>query len=67
MTKWILTCPNCGTENEVLKNMVIIKCGIVSCRCDCTNCKQGLNGQQEYWQWLGLTEAPPDELDLEIT
>lgn len=68
MTKtWILTCPNCGTENEALKDAVIIKCGVVSCRCACVNCKQPFDGKQEYWQWLGLTEGPPDETELETS
>jgi len=62
MTPWILTCPNCGTENEILSNVIVLKCGVVSCRCNCSNCNQELVGQQEYWQWLGLTEGPPAEL-----
>jgi hypothetical protein len=61
MNTWIKTCPNCGTENDTLNGTVIIECGVVSCQCTCVNCKQGFNGQQEYWQWLGLTERPPDE------
>jgi hypothetical protein len=63
MTTWIITCQNCGTENDALRGTVIIECGIVSCRSTCVNCKHEVSGQQEYWQWLGLTEGPPDEFD----
>ena len=59
----ILTCPNCRTENEVPRKSIVIKCGIVSCRCICSNCSQDFEDQQEYWQWLGLTEGPPAELN----
>jgi len=63
MTTWMVTCQNCGTENDALNGTVIIECGIVSCRCTCVNCTHEVNDQQEFWQWLGLTEGPPDELD----
>ena len=63
MTTWILTCPNCGKDNEVPSSTIVIKCGVVSCRCNCSNCKQELVGKQEYWQWLGLAESPPAELE----
>ena len=64
MTTWIITCPTCGTDNDALNGTVIIECGVVSSHCACVNCTQDVDGQQEYWQWLGLTEKPPDEPDL---
>jgi hypothetical protein len=59
----ILKCPHCGTDNDIPKQSVAIKCGIVTCHCTCNNCSQEFDNQQEYWQWLGLSEAPPAELE----
>lgn len=72
MTTWVLKCPNCGTDNEVPrktidnevpKQMIVVKCGMVSCTCKCSNCGQNLEDEREYWQWLGLTEPPPAEVE----
>ena len=66
MTSWMLRCKNCGTNNESSKGTVSIKCGIVTCYCVCSNCSREVDGQQEYWQWLGLTEGPPAELESDL-
>lgn len=66
MTTWILTCPNCGNNNEIPKQVVVVRCGIVHCHCACKNCRHEFDGQQDYWQWLGLTEEPPAELNSDI-
>ena len=63
MKTWILTCPNCGSGNEILGNAVVIRCGIVYCKCTCINCNREFESQQAYWQWLGMLEAPPAELE----
>jgi len=64
MATWILKCPNCGTDNETPTQAVVIRCGIAFCSCTCSNCSQTFENQQEYWQWLGLIEAPPAELEM---
>jgi hypothetical protein len=61
MSKWALKCSNCGTPNEVPNKAVTEKCGIVYFQGRCINCKNELNGEQEYWRWLGLEEGPPAE------
>jgi hypothetical protein len=61
MKTWILECPNCGTPNEAPKEAVSVNCGNVYYRGRCKNCKKELEGQQEYWRWLGLEESPPPE------
>jgi hypothetical protein len=63
MTIWILTCPNCGTENQIPKQAVVVKCGIAHCHCSCSNCKQEFDSQQDYSLWLGLTDILPTELE----
>jgi transposase-like protein len=63
MTTLILKCPHCGEGNEVSTQAVVIRCGVVFCRCVCRACSQEFEDQQEYWQWLGLAEAPPAELE----
>jgi hypothetical protein len=37
---------------------VLIDCGSVSCVCDCIQCGDQIEGQQDYWRWLGLKEGP---------
>jgi len=64
MATLILKCPHCGVDNDVPTQAVVIRCGFVYCKCTCRNCSQEFDSQQEYWQWLGLTEAPPAELDV---
>lgn len=66
MTIWVLKCQNCGTNNESSKGTVSVKCGVVSCRCVCSNCGMDVDSQQEYWRWLGLTEGPPAELNSDL-
>jgi hypothetical protein len=61
MKTLILTCPNCGTANDIPKQSVVIECGVVYCRCICRNCSQEFEERQDYWQWLGLSEGPPQE------
>ena len=61
MITWILVCPNCGTRNEAPKEVVTEKCGVIHFHGTCFNCKNELEGQQEYWHWLGLAEGPPPE------
>jgi hypothetical protein len=63
MATLVLKCPHCGAGNEVPKQSVVIRCGVVFCRCICDDCSQEFEEQQEYWQWLGMTEAPPAELE----
>lgn len=58
MPIWILSCPNCGTRNEIASDQVLIDCGSVSCVCDCIQCGEQIDGQQDYWRWLGLKEGP---------
>lgn len=67
MATLILTCPNCGTGNEIPKGSVFVECGFVYCRCVCRNCSQDIEERQAYWQWLGLIEGPPQEPSPEMT
>lgn len=61
---WILTCPNCGSENEAVPGTVVVKCGVAHCHCTCANCQNEFNGELDYLLWLGLSEAEAAELDL---
>jgi DNA-directed RNA polymerase subunit RPC12/RpoP len=61
MNKWILVCSNCGTPNEIPREVVTVKCGMVYFNGSCSNCKSEIEGSQEYWRWLGLNEALPLE------
>jgi len=58
MSSWKLVCPNCGTNNSVASKDIKVDCGKVSCECTCTNCSNQFTGQQEYWEFLELTEDP---------
>lgn len=59
MPVWKLTCPSCGTENQASKELVVVKCGKVTCTCTCVNCSQEFSGEEDWWRWAGLTEGPP--------
>ena len=59
---WIVNCPNCETENEVDVPATVVDCGEVSCKCTCINCQSEFEHREEYLRWLGLDEAPPEEL-----
>jgi len=61
MTLWIITCPHCGTQNEVPREEIIIRCGKLSCTCTCLNCGGEFGAEEEYWRWLGLERGPHDE------
>jgi hypothetical protein len=63
MITWILKCPNCGTENEVVPESVVVKCGVAHCHCKCRNCQNEFEGQQDYLRWLGLSEAELEEIE----
>lgn len=63
MTIWKLVCPHCQTPNEVFKEAVTIKCGVAHFKGTCIKCNKDLEAHQDYWRWLGLPEAPPDEND----
>ena len=54
---WDLNCPYCGTENEIMKQVIIVKCGVAYCHCTCVNCQQEFDSQQDYSIWLGLSES----------
>lgn len=58
MPVWKVNCPNCGTENQLTSDIVIVRCGDVECECVCINCKQEFAAKQEYWRWLGLDQGP---------
>jgi len=64
MATLILECPYCGTDGRVSTQAIVIRCGSVFFKCTCGNCNQKFDSQQEYWHWLGLTEAPPTELEV---
>ena len=61
MLTWKVTCPNCGTANEVSPALVQVQCGVVACTCTCVNCSNQFGAEQEYWRWLRLDEPPIDE------
>lgn len=60
MTTWVVTCPNCGTSNEVSSDQVTVHCGKATCTCTCVNCSTAFDDETEYWRWLGLESAPPE-------
>lgn len=61
MSTWILICPNCETPNDIPRDLILVDCGQVSCICTCVNCGSEFDGEQEFWRFLGLPEAPPAE------
>ena len=61
MLTWNVTCPNCGTVNEISQASVQVQCGVVACTCICVNCGNQFSDEQAYWRWLGLDEPPSDE------
>lgn len=66
MATWLVTCPNCGAENEVQSAHIKLECGKISCTCVCKSCQNEFGLEDQYWHWLGLDEAPPD-LEKEST
>jgi hypothetical protein len=62
MADWILSCPNCGTNNVIRKADIMTECGKVKCRCTCENCSTDFEGEDSYWKYLDLIENP---LELE--
>lgn len=62
MTVWILTCPNCGTDNKVGTAEIVVDCGKVSCACTCSNCQTYFEIVEEYWRWLEPEGDPPDPI-----
>ncbi len=65
MTRWLVVCPNCSTENEIPPEIVTISCGQVFCDCTCTNCGTSFLAEQDYALWLGLPGPLPPELTVE--
>ena len=63
MSSWKLVCPNCGTNNLVASKDIKVDCGKVSCECTCRNCGNQFTGQQEYWEFLELSEDPLESQD----
>jgi len=63
MEAWVLKCSNCGTENDIQNQKIVVRCGIARCHCTCTNCKHEFDSQQDYLIWLGLPESSLAELD----
>lgn len=61
MDHWIVTCPKCGTKNEVQPDQITVQCGQATCTCTCVNCSTTFEDHTEYWRWLGLESAPPAE------
>ena len=61
MALWTITCPECGTANEVSREEIIVRCGTMSCTCTCTNCGGEFSAEEEYRRWLGLENRPQDE------
>jgi hypothetical protein len=64
MLTWNVTCPNCGTVNEISPALVRVQCGVVACISTCVNCSNQFDDEQEYWRWLGLDEPPKDEAQV---
>lgn len=64
MTTWTVTCPQCGTPNEVSADIVRVECGLVSCTCVCINCTREFSDEQPYWRWLQLDAEPPTEPEM---
>jgi len=60
MSRWELVCPKCGTKNTVGSKDIRVECGKVSCECVCTNCSNQFTGQEEFWEFLKLSEEPTD-------
>jgi hypothetical protein len=58
MRRWILVCPNCGTENPAQRAGLAVTCGSITCLCTCGNCGTQFEGEQEYWRWLGVQGGP---------
>lgn len=63
MTIWIVLCPNCGTENQITPEMVVISCGVVTCDCICDNCETVFKSSQDYARWLGVKGPLPSDVE----
>jgi transcription elongation factor Elf1 len=61
MAIWIVTCPVCGTENEIPADSALIECGKSYGECTCSNCGCTFTAIEDYLLWLGMARPLPEE------